>query len=170
MINFQLYLLAIIFAVKINLNYRSPVDLSSTGMIIIDFILDSANYIDIDYLPLKTWILKQSTKAVKQIYELDKDKDQLIDIIKYIVTIKPEDRFSVNNIYKKNTLIVYLKNVGIVKSLIQITIYGLSVQRQITVIKIEIIASNTNLSEPVDTANRSSDNGVAKPIQPYPRI
>ncbi|KAL8769044.1 MAG: hypothetical protein Q9209_004830 [Squamulea sp. 1 TL-2023] len=149
--------------------YRSSVDIWSAGMIMMEFLFGRANHADIDHLPLKNWILEWSAKAVKQVYELDEDNDQVIDIVKHMVTMKPEDRFSANQCLQRgcaNGLFKRRSDDEIHDACNHIRDITVEVD---TEAKTEIVASDADPSEAVDAANRSSDDGVATPTQPCER-
>ncbi|KAL8730463.1 MAG: hypothetical protein Q9181_004660 [Wetmoreana brouardii] len=44
--------------------------------------------------------VKNHPHAVKELYEVNEDNDQVVDIVKLMVTTKPEDRLSANNAYR----------------------------------------------------------------------
>lgn len=74
--------------------YRSSVDIWSAGIIIIEAMFDRPNHAHIDHLAKEKWIKAWSDIAVKYVYELDENNDQVIDIVKHMVTKKPKNRFS----------------------------------------------------------------------------
>lgn len=74
--------------------YWPSVDMWSTGVIAMQFLIGLPEWINIIYLPSdKRWLEEWSTRLVKQIDDCDKRKD-LIDLLKHIVRRNPKDRFS----------------------------------------------------------------------------
>ncbi|KAL8648858.1 MAG: hypothetical protein Q9210_004744 [Variospora velana] len=149
--------------------YRSSVDIWSAGMIMMEFVFGRANHADIDHLPLKNWILEWSGKAVKQLYELDENNDQVIDIIKHMVTKKPEDRFSADQCLQRgcdNGLFKRCSDGEIVDVDDHLEDNTVEVDREA---ETEIAASDADPSEDMSSVNGISDDGVATPTQPPQR-
>jgi serine/threonine protein kinase len=74
--------------------YGHLVDLWSAGVIMLEFIFGRLDHAGIDHLPLVDWIKACSDIVVKEVAELDENSVQVIEIPKYMLTMKPEDRFT----------------------------------------------------------------------------
>ncbi|KAK3174021.1 hypothetical protein OEA41_001265 [Lepraria neglecta] len=149
--------------------YRSSVDIWSVGMIMMDFLFGRANHADIDHLPLKNWILEWSDKAVKQVYELDENNDQVIDIVKHMVTKKPKDRFSAARCLQRgcdNGLFKRRSDGEIINADDRLGDNTVEVD---TEAETEIAAMDTDVSDEMSSVDRISDDGVATPAQPRQR-
>ncbi|KAL9130730.1 MAG: hypothetical protein Q9217_001167 [Psora testacea] len=149
--------------------YRSSVDIWSAGMIMMEFVFGRANHADIDHLPQENWILEWSDKAVKQVYELDENNDQVIDIIKHMVTKKPEDRFSADRCLQRgcdNSLFKRRSDSEIVAADDHLRDNTLEVD---TEVETEIAASDADVSDKISSVGSISDDGAATPTQPRRR-
>lgn len=76
--------------------YRPSVDIWSAGTIILQFVFGLPPTHDIDDLSGTEWFGEWSTMLLDMIEDLDKNKDQVIDLVKHMVTKKPENRLSAN--------------------------------------------------------------------------
>lgn len=74
--------------------YRPSVDIWSAGVMIFKFIFGLPSYDANSQLPLTEWIEQWTDILLGRIDDLDENDDQVIDIIKHMVTIRPEDRFT----------------------------------------------------------------------------
>lgn len=74
--------------------YGHLVDIWSAGVIMLEFIFGRPDHTRIDHLPTEDWIKAFSKIVVKTVAELDENNDQVIDILKNMLTIKPMARFT----------------------------------------------------------------------------
>ncbi len=81
--------------------YRPSVDIWSAGVIILKFIFGIPAYDANDQLPLTEWIEQWTDMLLDRIDDLDENDDQVIDIIKHMVTTRPEDRFTADQCLHK---------------------------------------------------------------------
>ena len=74
--------------------YRTSVDIWSTGVLMLQLLYSWPDYASVEHLPERLRMKEWSKLLVKQVGEWEDDPDQVIDIIKNMVKLKPEDRFT----------------------------------------------------------------------------
>ena len=81
--------------------YGHLVDIWSAGAVMLEFIFSRPNHTRIDRLPLEAWIKAFSNIVVERVAELDENNDQVIDILKNMLTINPKVRFTAEQCLQK---------------------------------------------------------------------
>ena len=149
--------------------YRSSVDIWSAGIILIELLFGRANHADVDQLPLQKWILAWSDKVIELVYELDENEDQVIDVVKHMVTKRLEDRFSADQCLQRgceNGLFKRRSNGEIVDSNDPSCHTVTEVD---TEAETEIATSGADNLDDVGSIDGIPDDGVATPTQPHQR-
>lgn len=74
--------------------YLPSVDIWSAGVITLEGIFGLPRYRDLVPFPNPAWFKLWPDMLIARIDDLDENDDQVIDIIKYMVTLRPEDRLT----------------------------------------------------------------------------
>ncbi|KAL9014764.1 MAG: hypothetical protein Q9173_000594 [Seirophora scorigena] len=144
--------------------YDASVDIWSAGIIMLVFVFGKPDDTTIDHLPLGKWIWAWSDIAIKQVYELDVNSDQVIDLVKHMVVKIPEDRFSADQCLQKGCDNGLFKRRGDDEI---IDADGPSCYNNIEA-EIDAAAPDADSSDNIDLDDDGPDGGAATP-RPLPR-
>ena len=149
--------------------YRSSVDVWSAGIIIMEAMFDRPNHAHIDHLPKQKWIKAWSEIVVKHVYELDENDDQVIDIVKHMLTEKPENRFSADQCLQRGCekgLFRRRRDGEIVDADNSSAHNATEVD---TEAETEIASPDADISDEMSSVDSISDDSAATPTQPRQR-
>ena len=139
--------------------YRSSVDVWSAGIIVLELIFGRPNHKTINHLPLQDWIKAWSNIAIRQVYELDENDDQIIDLVKHMVVKQPENRFSADQCLQRGY------NNGLFEKRMDDQV--ISDSSKDSIIEIDTETESETAARDTNTSDEpSSDDGIATPTQP----
>ena len=140
--------------------YRPSVDIWSAGVIILKFIFGLPAYDNNDPLPPTEWIEQWTDMLLDRIDDLDENDDQVIDIIKHMVTMRPEDRCTADQCLHKGC------DNGLFKRRSDGQIVDADTPSEDDATEVTTEADTEIVVPDADTSdNRSSDNDAATPKQ-----
>lgn len=114
-------------------SYGCSVDIWSAGVIMLEFIFGPLDHTGIDHLPLVDWIRAWSDIVVNEVAELDENGDQVINILKNVLTIKPADRSTADECLQRGMTMVSSEHLVMDKLVMQATVRKMALTRSLPI-------------------------------------